>query len=286
MRALLLGLALLLSSSAAANEIGPLPEIADIDGWTRAAEHAVYRGSELYGHINGGSEVYLELGFDHLVVQRYSDGDEHEVIAEMYVMEDPIAALGVYMMKVGKREFPNPGLTCRHSLIPAQLVMVESNVFAVVFNPGGDTGKLPLVAEVGRAISREIEDAPDPAPFDALPAEGRVKLSERVVRGQFTLQQLFTLGDGDVLQLQGKATAVAAGYESPDGTVTVIAATYRSDAEAKAAFAHLLAHLDSYLEPLERSDERLVFEDHRGRFGTATVQGRGIEIQLNLARQP
>lgn len=275
-----------LGSDAVANEIGPLPDVADIAGWTRADTFDVYRGAELYGHINGGSEVYLELGFEHLVVQRYSDGAGHEVIAEHYVMDDPIAALGLYMLRCGPREFPNQGLAIRHSLIPDQLAMVESNTFTVVVNPSGDTSMLPLVAEIGRAIEREIPDATPPAPFDSLPAEGRVPLSERVIRGPFTLQQLGTLGEGDILQLEGSATGVSARYEVGGRRHTILVADYPDATKASASLTHLADNLDSYLDPLERSDERLVWRDYTGAFGEARVAGKRLEIWMGLPDLP
>ena len=271
---------------AATDGIGPLPPVADIEGWTRAETFDVYRGAELYGHINGGSEVYLELGFDHLVVQRYRDGKEREVIAEHYVMDDPIAALGVYMLRCGPREFPNQGLTIRHSLIPDQLAMVEGNTFTVVVNPSGDTSMLPLVAEIGRAIERETPDTTPTTPFDSLPTESRIPLSERVIRGPFTLAQLGTLGGGDILQLVGNATGVCASYGEGDQRHTLLVVEYRDTEAAAAAFTHLTGNLDSYLEQLESSDARLVWRDYTGRFGKALVGGRRIEIWMGRQDLP
>jgi len=286
-RSALLTFALLLAVPATADDaIGPLPAIADIDGWARAERFDVYRGAELYGHINGGSEIYLELGFEHLVVQRYRDGRGREVIAEHYVMDDPVAALGVYMLRCGAREFPNPGLTIRHNLVPEQLVMVEGNTFTAVTNPGGDTSLLPLVAEVGRSIERITPDAPPPTPFDTLPVEGRVPLSERIVRGPFTLQQLGTLGEGDVLQLQGRATGVAARYGEGEARHTLLRVDYPTPEAASEAFARLTTRLDPLHTPLQGTDEVLVWQGYDGRFGDARLEGGRLTLRIGLAAPP
>jgi len=288
MTPLLLVWALLTCPGSAAAEVpvGPLPEVADIDGWARAEAFDVYRGAELYGHINGGSEVYLELGFHHLVVQRYRDGQGREVIAEHYVMDDPVAAMGIYMLRCGPREYPNPGLTVRHNLIPEQLVMVEGNTFTAVVNPSGDTSLLPLVAEIGRAIERITPDSTPPTPFDALPAEGRVALSERVIRGPFTLQQLGTLGEGDILLLEGAATGAAARYGDGDQRHAHLVVDYPNVTAAKAALTHLADHLDPYSEAIGRTEDALQWRDYTGRFGDARLQGVRLVVLIGLPTLP
>ena len=51
-----------------------------------------------------------------------------------------------------------------------------------------------------------------------------------------SLQALYTLGDGDILQLGGTITAAAGDYKDAAGAITLIVADYPTPAAATAAF--------------------------------------------------
>ncbi len=280
-------LALAVVGPAAAGPEDLLPDDGFQPGWVRAGDPREYRGAELYGHINGGSEIFLEYGFDHLHIQHFHDGGGEVVMAEIHVMDDPTAALGIYLTRINGREQPNPGIAQRHSTNPQQVLVVVDRYFVVTTIPGGQSSLRPVITELARQIAKAAPQDPLPDPFAGLPAEGRVRLSERVVAGPFTLAELVTLGPGDILQLGETASAVAADYAvEGDEPTTLIRVTHPSAEAAAAAFGHLAANLDSYLEKLELTDQRLVFKDYKGRYGEATVVGAQVEIRLNLAAQP
>lgn len=285
--ALLASLAMAVPLSARAGTADLLPPDDFMPGWHRDGEPQVYRGAELFGHINGGSEIFLELGFDHLHIQHFCDGEGQAVTAEIYVMDDPVAALGIYLIRINGREQPNPGILQRHSTNPRQVTVVVGNLLVISTNPSGLSSLNPISTELARQIAK-LAPQPRPVdPFAALPDEGRIHHSERVIAGPFTLSELFTLGSGDVLSLATAKRAVAADYAVEGGDpITLIAVTHSNAAAARTALRHLTNHLDSYLEPIETTDTRLVFEDHWGKFGEARVVKSKVEVRLNLAAKP
>ena len=42
-----------------------------IPGWSRSGPEKTYSQRELYGYIDGGAEIFLELGFETLRLQRF-----------------------------------------------------------------------------------------------------------------------------------------------------------------------------------------------------------------------
>jgi hypothetical protein len=284
---LLASLALAVPLSALADTGDLLPPDDFMPGWHRDDDPQVYRGAELFGHINGGSEIFLELGFDHLHIQHFCDDEGQAVTAEIYVMDDPTAALGIYLIRINGREQPNPGILQRHSTNPRQVTVVVGNLLVISTNPSGLSSLNPISTELARQIAKL---APEPRPIDpfaALPVEGRIRLSERVIAGPFTLSELFTLGSGDILSLASAKRAVAADYAVEGGDpITLISVTHPSPAAARTALKHLTTHLDSYLEPLEATATRLVFKDYQGTFGEAKVAGAAVEVRLRLAGRP
>lgn len=268
----------------AAAATGPLPE--PLAGWSPTGPPRLFRGAELYGHINGGSELYLELGFEVLEVQELARG-EARLEVELYRMTDPVAALGVYLSRCGQ-EKPDPRLGDRHTAGRHQLLLLRERFLVVVNNLSGAPDLAPALPEVAQALAGRLPPASALGVLAPLPAADRIVGSERVVRGPVGLSALFTLGDGDVLQLGGRVTAVAAsfGEGAPDGPHTLVLVDYPDEAAARQAFAHVTAALDPGLQVLVKDTLRLSFRDYAGRFGVVVLDGCRLTLRCNLVRPP
>jgi hypothetical protein len=257
-----------------------------VGDWRRDGDRLVFRGAELYGHINGGAEVFLELGFDRLEVQRFSS-ELGELAVELYQMNDPVAALGIYLAKCGT-ERADPSLSERHTVGPTQLQMVHGEVYLSVnsFAAGRDLG-IELVDFAGYLTER-LPAAEAEWVFEPLPQEHRVPGSERVIRGPFTLEALYTLGEGDVLGLaDGGLTAVAAQYQDAGSEpYSLILVPYPDAASAQRALESLVTNFDPYLEVISSVTNRLVFSDYAGRFGEVVRDGAALRIRVHLTEEP
>lgn len=258
----------------------PFPADMAVDGWHRTDHSPAFNRAELYGHINGGAEVFLELGFNLLKVQRYTKGTD-EVDVELYEMADLPAAVGIYRMKCGK-ETRDPSFFASHTVNRYQLLFQQGSYYVTIYNREGSEAAGKSLSDFARHVADRLpaEDTTDL--FASLPDESRIARSERVVRGPSTLDSIYTLGAGDVLQLAGKVTALAADYTDH----TLIVARYPDDGTAKAAFDHAGGNLDSYLEVIDRNDSRLVFKDYASKFGKIVLNGDRIEVTVNLLEKP
>jgi len=279
-------LALALAAPPVAADQALLPETGAVAGCAREGAVEVYPGAELYGLIDGGAEVFLELGFDRVTLQRYRCGG-HALSLELYRMSDATAALGVYLAKCGQ-ETPDPGLAPRHTVGRLQLQLVKGSFYVVATGDAPADGLREVLLALAGAAVAGIADEPYPDPFAALPKEGLVPGSERVIRGPFALQALVTLGDGDVLQLQATGvTAVAGSYLDGRGArFTRVLADYPAVTVAAGALAFVAARLDPYLTPLEHTPARLAYRDHAGRFGVLSVTGPRLELLCDLPARP
>jgi hypothetical protein len=282
---LFMGAALLLLGTACASSLpkDPMPPDPFLEVWEKEGDLAVYRGLDLYGYINGGSEVYLELGFRRCVVQHYSRGEE-KVSVEIYYMLDPVAAMGIFLMNQGRNSTGHPAFAVRHTLHPYQLQFVKGWAYVLVNNlTETKDGEDVLLAFAGYA-AQYIQPAPDIDFFQSLPLAGRVRGSERILRGPFTLERICTLGEGDVLLLDGNGTAVCADYVDGKGnTHTRILANYHTRDDAQTAFEHLKNNLDPYLDVLSSDNLHLTFRDYEGKRGEVKVLGGRIDIQVGLS---
>ena len=254
-------------------------------GWKRSGPVATYGPAALYNVIDGGAELFLEMGFGDLQVQKYR-GAGAEIAVEAYRMESPAAALGIYLLKCS-RETPLPGIDARHSGDRFQVALVKGDHFVFVNNFSGREDLLPAMTELANRVAAAIPPGAPVGELNVLPAAGQVPGTALLLRGPYSLQAVFTLGDGDVLQLDGKTFAAAAVYREDGGaSSTLIVAPYGDAARARAAFANLRRHLDPYLQVLEAGEDFIVFKDFQNLFGRAELRGERVTIRVKLARKP
>lgn len=265
--------------------VEPMPPDGFMDQWQKDGPARRFTGADLYGHINGGAEVFLELGFEHVEVQRYR-GTAGEVVVEQYAMTDPGAALGVYLLHCGKEE-RHPSIAARHTASRYQVQFVRGSAYIKVNNPEGDPDVGAVLPRFAAYMAELLPGESTERFFTALPDAGRIPGSERVIRGPYTLERIYLLGPGDILQLEGTITALAASYKDEGGQrFSRIFADYDSPQKAVAALGHLNANLDPYLEVVSADDRCLIFKDYAGKFGKIEIDGSRLNAAVLLNDLP
>ena len=89
-----------------------------------------FEGSELYGFMNGGSELFLEYGFAHLLEQSLTYQGLPFVI-EYYVMEKPELAYGIYSVHAFKCRRAD-ALLPSECLIPGLLQFCHQKLYVII----------------------------------------------------------------------------------------------------------------------------------------------------------
>jgi len=255
-------------------------------GWKTGGAPRTFLKADLFNHIDGGAELFLEFGFENVIVQRYVRG-KAELALEAYEMEGAEAALGAYLLKCG-RETPLPGIPARNSSEAAQFTILKGRYFILIDNPDGDKALVPAMTALAATLLEKIPAfSADARLFDLLPKEKRLAGSERLLRGPFGLQPYYTFGEGDILGLKGRIFAVLANYEEPQGQAsTRIVVPYPSPAEALTVFRGLKANLDPYLKILDAGETAFSFVDFRERYGRVRLSGAKLDLAVNLPVRP
>jgi hypothetical protein len=78
-----------------------LPRNNEFAGWFADGEPEVAVGEDLYLLINGGAGIYHEYGFKRAIFQRYTNEKVGALNLEIYEMDSPQAAYGIYTFKTG-----------------------------------------------------------------------------------------------------------------------------------------------------------------------------------------
>jgi hypothetical protein len=270
-----------------------LPPNGFLQLWKRSENPRIFTESDLYGYIDGGAEMFLEFGFEQLTVQPYTPdfqpgpaktaADEFKV--EIYRMADPVAATGIYIMNCGK-EPSDPSFAERHTLNQFQLIFKRDRYYVIVNNSEGNEKLRPGMLEFGRYIATRLPPETPVKLDEVLPKAGLTKGSIRLIRGPYALQSVFTLGNGDILQLGRGLVAVSGNYQDANGKYSLVLVDYPNEQAAQKALINIQGNLDNYLKIQEKDDHKLVFKDYNNEYGVVSVSGKRLTVQVHLAKKP
>ena len=73
----------------------------NIMDWKMKGEPEIYKGDDLFLYINGGADIYQEYGFKEVSSVEYEKEGTGRISVEIYCMNDPISAFGIFSFKTG-----------------------------------------------------------------------------------------------------------------------------------------------------------------------------------------
>jgi len=98
-------------------------------------DNRIYEGSSLWGYINGGADIYLEYGFDKVLVQDINRNEKNYKI-DIYFMEDSAAAFGIFSVSRFLCKNDNP-LCQWYCSTPYHIQMACGNKYISIINEKG-----------------------------------------------------------------------------------------------------------------------------------------------------
>ncbi|NOZ61349.1 MAG: hypothetical protein GXO74_06675 [Calditrichaeota bacterium] len=255
-----------------------------INGWERQNPPQIFAGTALFNHIDGGAELFHEFGFRQLFVLDFKK-DSLQLSLEIYQMENPTAALGIYLLKCGK-ETPIAAVQARNSGNYLQIIAVKNNDFFQLNNFSGTKNGLNELPSLLNPILDSIAETPEIPLLKYLPQKNLVTGSIFIFRGPYALEPIFTFGEGDIFQLNGKIFGIGADFDSAGVKFTRLIIPYPDSLAAKKAYQNFLTFHDPYLQIIHNSARKTVFKDFRGKFGSVALIKEKILIKINLSAEP
>lgn len=172
-------LSALAQTTASKQALAAIPGIGEVRSRT-------FTESSLYGYINGGAELYLEYGFDTLVVtELVCEGRDIKV--EIYRMKDPEAAFGIFSVSRFRCN-GGPGLTehiCRSAY---QLQFCKGPFYVSIINDTGTKEDQETADAIASGILDHITEASfNPALFFTESIDNETMRGAVLVRGPLGL---------------------------------------------------------------------------------------------------
>jgi hypothetical protein len=235
-RATLLLMGLCVASAWAASGLfkeGPLRAYLPADnaasGWTKDGELQEYEGEDLYTYIDGGAEIYQEYGFRRIIIQDYKNAEGKSVSLEIFEMETPAAAFGMFSFKRsggGKTLSRGAGAE-----LEAYYLNFWKGRFLVTLT-GFDEARETIdgIMAVAGIVDSKIRDAGEvPGLVGVLPEKGLRTGSVKYLKGLLGLNNIYPLYTARGLAF---AEAVRGVYEN--GATLLILDYGSTDARARA----------------------------------------------------
>ncbi|MFB0564929.1 MAG: DUF6599 family protein [Candidatus Aminicenantaceae bacterium] len=200
-----------------------LPGHREIGAWERREEPEYYNGDELFGYIDGGAEIFLQYGFKELYLSRYTlttEGKEKEITLEVYRMESPADAFGIFSGKREGDEEVSQRIDALNWKSETQISLVKAEYFVNIVGFDCEEKELEeFSAFVARRIRGKVELPPE---LSLLPSRNLRPGSETYIKGHVQASTESVLLEEDFWEFKGKARAVCAKYGPSNSKLVII----------------------------------------------------------------
>lgn len=202
-------------------------------GWRWDGKKTRYNFRTLFDYINGAAELYLAYGFQNLDVRRLEKPGQPPIIVEVYEMESPEDAYGVFSFE---RQDEEVGIGQGSELGGGLLRFWKGKYFIAIYAEGEGAGVEPAIINCAKIVSQSIyRTAPEPKLIQYLPP-GFIEKSICYLKNHVLLNQRFFVAHKNILHLDRRTEAVLAQYMRHKQKIHLLLIRYPSPREAEEAF--------------------------------------------------
>jgi hypothetical protein len=169
-----------------ADLLGLLPKQGEPNDWRMESEPRFYEPDNLWEYIDGAAEQYLLYGFREVITVAYAVGtDSGSVTVEVYCMESPTHAFGIYAAERSPEEQP-VAIGVQGYQGPNVLNFYKGPYYVKLTSFSSYDGLRASLVRMGQSISDKMGgEFKEPALFQYFPLQNRVRWSERYIPHDF-----------------------------------------------------------------------------------------------------
>jgi hypothetical protein len=242
MRGKCIGVMLLLIAASAAAQQAPgdlsdyLPASAEVSGWPLSEAPKTYRGDALFQMINGGADIYHEYGFTQVMRAEYVDGREKSIKLEIFEMESPAGAYGIYTFKIGAGG-KAPAIGQEALLEDYYLNFWKANLLVTVIGTDSEEKTVQGVIALSKAVDARIsKTGKRPELADLLLREPLAFSRPKYVRGSLGVMNSYIFDTGNIFAVHEGLIGAACDCQA-------FVFRYADEAQSAEAFAHAATRL-------------------------------------------
>jgi hypothetical protein len=178
-----------------------------IHGWRTREPAQSYPGQKIYDYMDGAGEIYRAYSFRELVVQRYSQANQVDILVELFDMQSPPNAFGVFTYMLGRGPSVPVGQGGEYK--SGLLTFWKGRFFVCVMIEEENEEAKNALLELGHGVAGAIGETGElPSLLSYLPAEEYLPASLRYFRRHDMLNIHYPLADENCLLLENGADGV------------------------------------------------------------------------------
>lgn len=216
------------------------------------SEPLFYQPDNLWEYIDGAAEQYLLYGFREVITAEYATGpDSNSVNVEIYRMESPTHAFGIYAAERSLEEQP-VAIGVQGYQGTNVLNFYKGPYYVKMTSFASSDGLRASLVRMGKSISDKIQgEFKEPVLFQYFPLKNKVRWSERYIPNDF-------LGQG---YLQN---GYRCDYAGDQGTYQIFLVPLESDTAAQAVLKKYRRFLESQGYTMHQGDDKTVIAEKEG----------------------
>lgn len=230
--------AFILRGTAVDHIIQSLPKA--ISGWQAESADESYDREALYQYIDGGAELYLTYNFQRVVARRYVKQQAPEIVLEIYDMNHPCDAYGIFS---AERQDEEVGIGQDSEYGGGLLRFWKDRYFISILAVGDETVAKPTIFELGRQVAAAIP-APGERPdlLQLIPQENLLQNRIRFFHDHAILNRQYFLASENILNLDRQTDCVFAPYQVGSARSYLVIIRYAEKSQAETAYLSFLAN--------------------------------------------
>ena len=189
---------------------------------------------ELYDYINGGAELYLNYGFRKLARRSYRFGEENEIKAEIFDMNAPKNAYGVFSYS---KDTANTDLGQGAQYLGGSLIFWQDRYFVSIFAKKETDAAKEEMLRMGREINDAIGTTGKlPAVFQVIPERSIVKGSTFYFHHHAWQNKFRYISNDNIFNIDDHVHALLTQYGSPQNRYYLLIVEYPERKQARKAY--------------------------------------------------
>lgn len=220
------------------NLAGLLPASGEVAGFTPNGTPQAYHGDDLFQMIDGGADIYHEYGFRQVLSAEYLDAHGKTIKLEMYEMESPAAAYGIYSFKVGEGGKPL-AIGQEGRIEDYYLNFWKGNMQVTLIGQDAEEETVQgIVALAGAVAARIAQTGERPELADLLLGEPLPFSQARYLRGAIGLMNSYLFDRGNIFRVREGVIGDVEGCRA-------MVFRYASDSESAEAYVYATTKLSA-----------------------------------------
>jgi hypothetical protein len=242
-----------------------------------------YDNKTLFSYIDGAAELYISYGFDTVISRRYTCPDEPEIVVDIFNMNEPRDAFGVFsnMREKDQHQFGQGS-----QQIEGSLIFWKDHYFVSVTVDKFTEKSLPAVKEIAGYIDQAIVKKGElPEVMQYLPQEERVAEGYCYFHHYIWLNSFYQIANENILSIDERTNAVVCKYGTPDKRMVLLVIQYPDQEASQKSYNKYVENLYPGLkinDVIELKNKTWHAATQQGKFITAVFNAPGKNEALEL----